>query len=116
MTGLAWKVDRRPQVIAQVRRAAAAALSDGAEFGLEQANRTAPIEEGTLIRSGTTDVDRSALKAVISYDTPYAVRQHEDTRLRHDSGRRAKWLEATLREQSRRIVDFMAGRIRAAVR
>ena len=36
----------------------------------------------------------------VAYDTPYAVRQHEDTRLRHDPGRRAKWLERTAQEQA----------------
>ena len=52
----------------------------------------------------------------MSYDTPYAVRQHEDTRLRHTNGRRAKWLEHTAREQSSRIGSFLADRIRQASR
>lgn len=114
--GVRWKVDRRPQVSAEVRKAAAEALGDAAEFLLEDANRTAPIEEGTLIRSGSTDVDAAALKASVFYDTPYAVRQHEDTRLRHDPGRRAKWLEHTAREDAGRIRDFLADRIGGALR
>ena len=100
----------------RIHEATMAALSDAGEFLLEEANRTAPIEEGTLIGSGMVTVDRARAKAVVSYDTPYAVRQHEDTRLRHDSGRRAKWLEHTGREQSARIGAFLADRIRQASR
>lgn len=96
--------------------AALAALSDAGEFLLEQSNRTAPIEEGTLIGSGTVTIDRARLKAIVSYDTPYAVRQHEDTRLRHTNGRRAKWLEHAGREQGARITQLIAARMRGAVR
>ena len=87
------------------------ALVEASEFLLQEANETAPIEESTLIRSGTVSVDRKALRTAISYDTPYAVRQHEDTRLRHDPGRRAKWLERTINEQRSRVGKFIAARI-----
>lgn len=92
----------------ELRADAARALDDAGEFLLEQSNRTAPIEEGTLIGSGAVHVDRDALVATVSYDTPYAVRQHEDTRLRHDLGRRAKWLQLTFVEQANRIEQFLA--------
>lgn len=91
-----------------VRTDAARALDGAGEFLLEQSNRTAPIEEGTLVGSGSVHVDRDALVATVSYDTPYAVRQHEDTRLRHDRGRRAKWLQLTFVEQANRLEQFLA--------
>lgn len=91
-----------------LRRDAARALTDAAEHLLEEANRTAPIEEGTLVGSGAVHVDDRALVAAVSYDTPYAVRQHEDTRLRHNRGRRAKWLEHTFREQAHQVGRHMA--------
>ena len=47
------------------------------------------------------------LTVVVSYDTPYALKQHEDTRLRHAPGRRAKWLERTLDERQSAVVDFI---------
>lgn len=101
-----------PTVLAKIRKAAARAVRDGAEFLLEDANRTAPIEEGTLIRSGQVSVD--GLTASVSYDTPYAARQHEDTRLRHDEGRRAKWLELTAAENRDRIGEHLARTMREA--
>lgn len=89
------------------RRAAAKALLVGAELGLTEANRTVPIEESTLERSGETSVDEGKLVAAISYDTPYARRQHEDLSLGHDPGRRAKWLEQTLNEEGRKLRDVI---------
>ena len=100
------------RVLAPIRQRAVAALGDGGEYLLEEANRTAPIEEAVLIGSGSVHVDEANLVASVSYDTPYAVRQHEDTRLRHDPGRRAKWLELTFREQRPRILGWLADRMR----
>lgn len=98
----------------RIRRDAIRAVSDGTEFLLETANRTAPIEESVLIQSGQVTVDSSGkdIIGVASYDTPYAVVQHEDLTLQHDPGRRAKWLELTWREQSSRVLQFMAQRFR----
>lgn len=110
MSGLRWNVDRRGQAVGQVHAVASRALADAAEFLLEEANRTVPIEEATLERSGHTSVD--GLRAAVAYDTPYAVRQHEDTRLRHDPGRRAKWLERTFAEQAKPVGEFLAKAIR----
>jgi len=53
---------------------------------------------------------------VVAYDTPYAVRQHEDTRLRHDAGRRAKWLERTADEEAATIGRLIEGRLAQVAR
>ena len=92
-------------------------VSDATEFLLEQSNRTAPIEENVLIGSGTPTVEVSGdrYRGVVSYDTPYAVRQHEDTRLNHDPGRRAKWLERTAQEEATRLAGFLADGARKAL-
>jgi len=110
---VAWSGDL---ATTKIREAAMDALVDATEFLLQEANETAPIEEATLIRSGTVSVDRKGLRTAISYDTPYARRQHEDTRLRHDPGRRAKWLERTLNEQRTRVFKFIADRTSKKVR
>lgn len=113
MSRVVWSGDLATE---RVRAAAMDALEDAAEFLLQEANETAPIEEATLIRSGTVSVDRSKGVARISYDTPYARRQHEDTRLRHDPGRRAKWLERTLNEQATRVGRYIGDQVRKKVR
>jgi hypothetical protein len=114
MKGFHWRADRRALVSAKVHEATIQAVGDAAEYVLETANRTVPLEEGTLQRSG--DVDHDGLKATISYDTPYACRQHEDSRNRHDSGRRAKWLEKTFQEETGKVREFLKSAIGKAMK
>ncbi|MCG7524940.1 minor capsid protein [Streptomyces sp. OfavH-34-F] len=98
------------------RQGAARGLRLGTEYGLERANRRVPIEEATLERSGTATVDEAALKGAIAYDTPYAVRQHEELDYQHDAGREAKWLERTLTEESEAIGEIIATQVRRSLR
>lgn len=78
---------------AAMRAGAAKGLADAAENVLTEARKLVPIEEGTLERSGATDVDATNLQAVVTFDTPYAVIQHENLSYAHDAGRTAKYLE-----------------------
>lgn len=102
-------------VTAQMRAGAVRGLFLAAEHVLSESRMVVPIEEATLSRSGATSVDAEALKAAVSYDTPYAMRQHEDLTLRHDVGRTAKYLErpleSTRREQQKIIGDSIRGRM-----
>jgi hypothetical protein len=113
MAKLTWN---DPQVTSTIKRAAADGLYEAAEHVLETANRSVPIEAGAsgLMGSGHASIDREALIAHVSYDTPYAVRQHEELSYRHDPGRRAKWLELTVQEEARTIQDRIAKKIREA--
>jgi len=95
--------------------AAADALADIMEDDLRESNDVAPIEEGTLIRSGFTELDRKALTGQVAYDTPYAVVQHEDPTLAHDAGRKDHYLADTVEGNRRRHVDYLQGKIRGAV-
>lgn len=110
MSRLSW---RGTAQLAAVRAAAESALKDAAEYLLEESNRTIPHETGHMQNTGKTTT-LSWDEQAVSYDTPYAVRQHEDTRLRHDPGRRARWLALTLEEQEDRIVEFITKGIRGA--
>lgn len=73
-------------------------LTLAGEHVLEESRRIVPIEEGTLERSGRVSGPDGGTVAV-SYDTPYAVRQHEDLTLRHDRGRQSKYLETPLNSE-----------------
>lgn len=108
-----WRDDRRPQASDAYRKALEAALADLLEYLLETSNRTCPIEESILIKSGGTSQD--GLKGTVYYDTPYARKQHEATNFRHDPGRRAKYLELTLKEEEGNAGEFLASRMRKAV-
>ncbi|HEY8394726.1 MAG TPA: minor capsid protein [Thermaerobacter sp.] len=99
--------------IRQAERAAAArGLKLAAEHLLQTSRAIVPIEEGTLERSGVASVDEPALRAAVAYDTPYAVRQHEDLTLRHDAGRTAKYLERPMHSERSTMLALIAAEIR----
>lgn len=77
-------------------RGAARGLLLAGEHVLGVSNDHVPHEEGTLERSGKASVDEAKLRAAVSYDTEYAIAQHEDLTMRHDPGRNAKFLENAL--------------------
>ena len=101
----------------KVKEQAVKALDDVAEFVLEEANKTAPIDEGTLRRSAVPSVDDENLVAAVSYDTPYATRLHEDPGISFsDPSARHKWLELTLDEQQKNIRKYIADEMKKAFR
>lgn len=97
-----------------VRQASEAAVLEAAEHLLEESNRTVPHQDGDLTRSG--EVSQDGLTSQVSYNTPYARVQHERTWYRHDSGRRAKWLESAFKERASAVQAWLAVAIRRRVR
>lgn len=83
---------------AQIAAAAERAAFLAAQHVLGEATVIVPIEEGTLGRSGkaTAETQGDAAVGAVSFNTPYAVPQHERLNLRHDEGRQAKYLEEPL--------------------
>lgn len=52
-----------------------------------------PLDQGPLKNSCVVDVSDDGSQGTVSYDTPYAVVQHENTQFQHQRGRKAKYLE-----------------------
>lgn len=76
------------------------------EHVLGVSNERVPHEEGDLERSG--GVSQAGDVTAISYDTDYAVVQHEDLSLNHDDGRQAKYLESALISERETIKALIA--------
>ncbi|MFF2014004.1 hypothetical protein ACFVWY_33765 [Streptomyces sp. NPDC058195] len=110
---ITWNGDAASEAL---HAAAARGLRLGAEHVLERSRARVPIEEGTLERSGTATVDEQHLSAAVAYDTPYAVRQHEELDYRHDAGRTAKYLEQPMGEESAAVGRIIAAQLRRALR
>lgn len=102
-------------VAATTHAAAARGLRVAGEYVLTESRDVVPIDEGPLIRSGAVDVDPVALVAGISYDTPYAVRQHE-VPMRHAPGRTHKYLEGPLNASRAIVLELIAASVRRATR
>jgi len=107
-----WQLKVNKGIAPAMRKGAVRGLSLAAEHVLGESNKTAPIEEATLIRSGAPSVDPDNLQAAISYDTPYAVKQHEDLGLQHDPGREAKFLENALNSEAGAVREIIVRSIR----
>lgn len=77
------------------RAGAERAVTKIGEHVLGEAQRLAPIEEGTLRASGELEVTRSidAYTAEVSFNEVYAARQHEELDWHHPLGGQAKYLE-----------------------
>ncbi|MFJ4009466.1 hypothetical protein [Streptomyces sp. NPDC090026] len=99
-----------------LRPAAARGLLLSGEHVLGESQAVVPIDEAALSRSGTVSVDEGRLQAAVSYDTPYAARQHEEMDYRHAPGRQAKYLEQPLNASRRRIEAIFAAELRRALR
>ncbi|MFE7316409.1 hypothetical protein ACFU7T_25455 [Streptomyces sp. NPDC057555] len=106
---------RGPAVVAAARSAAARGMLLAAEHVLGASRQRVPIAEGTLERSGAASVDEQRLTSAVSYDTPYAVRVHENLHARHAPGRTAKYLESVLPENAGTVQALIAAQIRRAL-
>lgn len=104
------------QVKAKSRAAGIKGLRLGMEHLLQVAREIVPIEEKILQDSGVASVDEPGLKAAVSFDTPYAVRQHEELTWKHDPGRTAKYLEGPMVTEKDTILELVAAQIRRALR
>lgn len=100
----------------RMREGAARGLYLGAEHVLGESNKVVPLDERPLQDSGTASVDPSSLTGMVSYDTPYAVRQHEEMDYRHAPGRTAKYLERPFNAERDAVQALIAAEVRRALR
>lgn len=66
---------------------------------LAESQKIVPVDTGTLMKSGAVSTDESTKIITISYNTPYARKQHEDNTLKHPKGGEAKYLERPFNEK-----------------
>jgi hypothetical protein len=107
---------RGRQWLREAKAAAARGMELGMEHALAESKKVVPLDEGTLERSGkaAVEVQSGRIRGTVSYDTPYAVRQHEELDWQHAPGRTAKYLERPFAESRPVVVDLIAAEIRRA--
>lgn len=109
------------KAIVAKKRGARAGMLLALRNTLDVSNTQVPHEEGDLERDGGVSLDESTLHGVISYgrsaDTKdYAVVQHEDMTLKHDSGRNAKFLENAMNTTRGENLDIIKTSIKREMR
>ena len=123
---------RTQEAVRIAEQAGIKALRTGAEAILTEAIDEAPIDTGTLRRSGTVTVGKlpdgervfeaaeagnemkdafpekiGKEKAVyISFSTPYARRQHEELEYEHPLGGKAKYLEDPFNRNKQKVLKY----------
>jgi len=134
-----WRIKEAVKI---AEEAGLKALRTGAEAILTEAIDETPIETGTLRRSGTVTVgglpdgaqvyeaaeagtemkdafskEAGKEKAVyISYNTPYARRQHEELDWEHPLGGKAKYLEDPFNRLKKKVFKYADKQIKKALR
>jgi hypothetical protein len=82
------------------------ALKTAAEMVLAKAVEQTPEETGALRRSATVNEQNGGKTQELSFNTPYAHRQHEDLSYNHPVGN-AKYLETPLRENADKVLAYL---------
>jgi hypothetical protein len=134
-----WRIKEAVKI---AEEAALKALRTGAEAILTEAIDEAPIDTGTLRRSGTTTVgglpdmmqvyeaakDGNEMKnafpdpvgqekaVYISFNTPYARRQHEELDYNHPLGGKAKYLETPFNANKKKVLKYADKQIKKALK
>lgn len=90
----------RKEFDAQLDKAVKKGLFTAGSIMLTEAKKKCPVDTGTLRRSGA--VEANSKEAIVSFNTPYAYKQHEDTTLNHPRGGEAKFLEKAAIENAQR--------------
>lgn len=95
------------------RAEAQLALGQFGEVVLGEAQRRAPVLEGTLRASGNSELiaEGGSVSTVLSFSTPYAARQHEETEWNHPQGGEAKYLENAIKSYGPRWPRYLAARL-----
>ena len=133
-----WRINEAVRI---AQETGLSALRTGAERILTDAINEAPVETGTLRRSGTVTVGgmpdgvqvyeaaesgtelKGAFpepagkeKAVyISFNTPYARRQHEELGYNHPLGGKAKFLEDPFNRNKNKVLKYADKQIKKAL-
>lgn len=111
MDGVSVIVGKMHGVGEDVRKAKRVSLRTAGLHILGVSNEQVPIEEHDLEESGVVSQNDAGLTA-ISYDTAYAVKQHEDMSLHHDAGRNAKYLESAMNSEREAVLEILAAGIK----
>lgn len=93
-------------VAARVQAAAEKANIQAGEVLLSHARAKAPIQDGLLRASGKASA--SGKSAAVSFNTPYAARQHEEVGWNHPGGGGAKYLENAKNEFAGEYAQIVA--------
>jgi hypothetical protein len=78
-----------------------------------KAQQLAPVDTGDLRGSAYTKLGKNSVE--VGFNTPYALRQHEELNYRHPRGGQAKYLEEPFKENKNKYIDHIKNSTKKAV-
>ncbi len=101
MSGPSFRVKLDKEKVLRMSKAAAKkGLHDALDHLASVSKEQVPLDQGPLRNSCYVDVASDGRSGTVSYDTPYAVMQHEHTEYQHQRGRKAKYLEDPVNDKA----------------
>ena len=94
---LTWAIDRGA-VMQALKKVTKKGTRNALDHLAAESKKQVPLDQGTLRASCYVDVSDDGMEGTVSYDTKYAVRQHEELSYNHQRGRKAKYLEDPLND------------------
>lgn len=84
----------------------------------EESTKQAPILWGDLRDSAQTTFNSGAkdYEAIVSFNTIYALRQHEHPEYKHPKGGKAKYLEDPFKQNQAKYMNFIQNAIKAVLK
>lgn len=98
-------------ILEELREHAGDGIDDAMEMLLTASRAVVPVLSEDLSKSGKAS--RDGLTGLVSYNTVYAVIQHEELEYRHAPGRQAKYLEQPFNDLQQQMIQAIADRLRA---
>ena len=88
------------------------AITLGLEFVKQESVKVAPKDTGMMEKSAQVTMSADGKTGYVSYDTPYAIRQHEELDFRHAEGRIAKYLELPFQQNQEKALQIIQREIK----
>jgi hypothetical protein len=103
-----------PQVQRMIKQKTKEAMQDIVLDLTRRSKELAPLDTGDLRGSGFGEVEAMTNNVIgtVSFNTPYALIQHEDMSFNHPRGGQAKYLEQPLNQNRDRYKSFIQNKIR----
>lgn len=96
----------------KVMNATERGLFKGLEYIKQESVKVVPKDTGVLEKSASVKISKDGKQGAVSYDTPYAIKQHEELGYRHAEGRIAKYLEIPFQQNQLKALEIMKREIR----
>lgn len=102
-------------VKARIRQGELRGLHYAAEHLRKESQKQVPFDEGTLEASAAAQINAAERAAYVSYNTPYAVRQHEELAWNHPKKGKAKYLEDPMHSEASTMRRLIETQIRRSI-